>query len=90
MHVPTGGGWSRSRAVIVTSTTGHCSGAAGCAAAGATGRTGPVVWRRRAAQFEFAVFLDRTEYVGDGERCCVRCVMIVMMVVMWFGAQRHR
>lgn len=91
MHVPTSGGWDGSGAVIVTSTSGHGSGTAGRTSAGATGRAGPVIRRRRTAQLELAVLLDRAENVGDGKRCGVHCVMIVMMMmVMRFGAQRHR
>jgi len=90
MHVPAGGGRNRSRAVVVTSASRHCAGAAGRASAGTAGRTGPVVRRRRTAQLELAVLLDRTEYVGDGERCRMRGVMVVMMMVMRLGTQRHR
>lgn len=93
VHVPTrGGGRDRPGTVVVVVVTasGHGTGAAGRAAAGTAGRAGPVVRRRRTAQLELAVLLDRAEYVGDGERCGVRCVMVVMMVMMRFGAQRHR
>lgn len=94
MHVPAGCGRDRSRdvivvVVVVTSTAGHGSWASGGTAAGATGRAGPVVRRRRAAQLELTVLLDWAEYVGNGERCRMRGVMVVMMVVVRFGAQRH-
>lgn len=89
MHVPAGGGRGYSGPVITT-TARHGSGTAGCASAGAAGRAGPVVRRRRTAQLEFAILFDRAEYVGDGERRGVRCVMVVMMVMMGLGAQRHR
>lgn len=97
MHVPTGRGRDRSRdvivvviVVVVTSTAGHGSWASGGTAAGATGRAGPVVRRRRATQLELTVFLDWAEYVGNRERCRVRGVMVVMVVMVRFGAQRHR
>lgn len=94
VHVPASGGrsgsWPVVVVVVVTSTNGHGAGAAGCASTGAAGRAGPVVRWRRAAQLELTVLLDRAEYVGDGEWCSVRCVMIVVMMVMRFGAQGHR
>lgn len=93
MHVPTGGGRGRSGTVVVvvTSADGHGSGAAGRATAGTSGRAGPVVRGRRAAQLELAVLLDRAEDVGDGERRGVRgvVVVVVVVVVVRFGAQGH-